>query len=103
MTRFMATAAVLSFVALAAAACNTPQERALGGGALGAAGGALVGQAIGGNTGATVAGAVVGGLAGAMLGAGTAPGQCRYQQLDSRGRPMYDRNGNPMSYEAACR
>ena len=103
MTRFMATAAVLSFVALAATACNTPQERALGGGAVGAAGGALVGQAIGGNTGATVAGAVIGGLAGAMIGAGTAPGQCQYHQQDSRGRPMYDRNGNPVTFQAACR
>ncbi|GAA4106589.1 hypothetical protein ACFFTN_10205 [Aminobacter aganoensis] len=102
MTRFLATAAVLSFVALAATACNTPQERAVGGGAVGAVGGALVGQAIGGNTGATVAGAVIGGLAGAMIGAGTAPGECRYHQYDNRGRPMYDRNGRPVTYLAPC-
>ena len=103
MTRFMATAAALSFVALAATACTTPQERAVSGGAIGAVGGALVGQAIGGNTGSTVAGAVVGGLAGAMIGAGTAPGECRYHQQDSRGRPMYDRYGNPITFLAPCR
>lgn len=103
MTRFMATAAALSFIALAATACNTPQERALSGGAIGAAGGALAGQAIGNNTSSTVAGAVIGGLAGAMIGAGTAPGECRFHQQDSRGRPMYDRDGRPVTFLAPCR
>lgn len=103
MKRFLATCAVLSIAALAATGCNTPQERAVGGGAIGAAGGALVGQAIGGNTGATVAGAVIGGLAGAMIGAGTAPGECRYHQYDNRGRPMYDSRGNPVTFLAPCR
>ena len=103
MTRLAVTAAVLSLVALAATACNTPQERALGGGAIGAAGGALVGQAIGGNTGSTLAGAAIGGVAGAMIGAGTAPGECRFQRLDSHSRPMHDRYGRPITYLAPCR
>ena len=77
MIRTMGEVAVLLVIALAMSACNTPQERALGGAAIGATGGALVGQAIGGNTGATVAGAAIGGVAGAMIGAGTAPGECR--------------------------
>ncbi|ODT06087.1 MAG: hypothetical protein ABS58_13020 [Mesorhizobium sp. SCN 65-20] len=102
MANFLVTAAALSLAGIAIAACNTPQERAVGGGALGAAGGALVGQAIGGDTGSTVAGAVIGGLAGAMIGAGTAPGQCRYHRYDSRGRPMYDASGRPVTYEAPC-
>ncbi|MEJ6782106.1 MULTISPECIES: hypothetical protein [Phyllobacteriaceae] len=102
MANLIVTAAALTLAGLAVAACNTPQERAVGGGAIGAAGGALVGQAIGGNTGSTVAGAVIGGLAGAMIGAGTAPGECRYHRYDSRGRPMYDRDGRPVTYLAPC-
>lgn len=101
MKRFVAFGAVLATLALAG--CNTPQERAVAGGAIGAGTGALLGQAIGGNTGATVAGAVFGGLAGAMIGAGTAPGECRYHQYDNRGRPMYDRNGRPVTFLAPCK
>lgn len=103
MIRTLSEVAVLLVIALATSACNTPQERVLGGAAIGATGGALVGQAIGGNTGATVAGAAIGGVAGAMIGAGTAPGQCRFQRVDSRGRPMVDRYGRPVTYLAPCR
>ena len=103
MKKFLATCAVLSVTGIMLAGCNSPGERALGGAAIGAGGGALLGQAIGGNTGATVAGAVFGGLAGAMIGAGTAPGECRYHQYDSRGRPMYDRNGRPVTFLAPCK
>ncbi|MEP9370686.1 glycine zipper 2TM domain-containing protein [Mesorhizobium sp. KR1-2] len=92
----------VALAALTLAGCNTPQERALGGGAIGAGVGALAGQAIGRNTGSTVAGALIGGAAGALIGAATAPGMCRYQQYDNRGRPLYDRYGNPRTYEARC-
>lgn len=94
---------VLSMIVLAATGCNTPQERAVSGGAIGAAGGAVVGQAIGRNTGSTLAGAAIGGVAGAMIGAGTAPGECRFQSVDSRGRPVFDRHGQPVTYLAPCR
>lgn len=103
MKRFLSTCAVLTVAALALTACNTPGERAVAGGALGAGAGALAGQAIGRNTGATVAGAVIGGVAGAMIGHGTAPGECQFHQQDSRGRPMYDRNGRPVTFLAPCR
>lgn len=102
MNKRLSMAAVVALAALTLAGCNTPQERALGGGAIGAGVGALAGQAIGGNTKSTVAGALIGGVAGAALGAATTPGMCRYQQHDNRGRPLYDRYGNPRTYEARC-
>lgn len=101
--RNVAVFSVLSMIVIAATGCNTPQERAVSGGAIGAAGGAVVGQAIGRNTGSTLAGAAIGGVAGAMIGAGTAPGECRFQQTDSRGRPVFDRHGQPITYLAPCR
>lgn len=60
---------------LAVAACGeTPGERALTGGAIGAAGGAVVGASTGIGV---VPGAVVGGLGGAAIGAATTP-RCDY-------------------------
>lgn len=103
MIRNLAIVAALSTMAIAVSGCNTPPERAVSGGAIGAAGGALVGQAIGRNTGSTLAGAAIGGVAGAMIGAGTATGECRFQRLDSRGRPVFDRDGRPITYLAPCR
>ena len=62
--------AVCAALALATAACgDTPGQRALTGGAIGAGGGALVGAAAGN----PLAGAVVGGLGGAAIGAATTP------------------------------
>jgi osmotically inducible lipoprotein OsmB len=63
--------AVCAALALATAACgDTPGQRAVTGGAIGAGGGALVGAAAGGNP---LVGAVVGGLGGAAIGAATTP------------------------------
>ena len=64
--------AALAMVALGSlAACgNTPGERGLSGGLLGAGGGAAIGAATGGNP---LTGAVIGGVGGAALGAVTAP------------------------------
>jgi osmotically inducible lipoprotein OsmB len=67
--------AVTLVLTLGVGACNTPGERAVGGGLLGAGAGALVGGALGGGRGAAV-GAVVGGATGAVAGAATAP--CPY-------------------------
>jgi osmotically inducible lipoprotein OsmB len=58
------TAAVL---VLTLGACNSPDERAVGGGLLGAGAGALIGGAAGGGRGAAI---------GAIVGAATAP--CPY-------------------------
>lgn len=69
MTRTVSLA-VLASLALATAACGErPVDRALTGGAIGAAGGAVVGSTVGN----PVAGAVVGGAGGAVVGAATAP------------------------------
>lgn len=62
--------AVLATLGLALAACgDTPGERAVTGGLLGAGGGAAIGS-LSGNAGA---GALIGGAAGALGGAVTAP------------------------------
>lgn len=53
--------------------CQTTQDRALGGGAIGAlAGGGIAGLA-GGGVGGSLAGAAVGGAAGALIGIASAP------------------------------
>jgi osmotically inducible lipoprotein OsmB len=67
-----ATTLALSF--LVTACGETPGERAVTGGAIGAAGGAAVGAA----TGNTLGGAVVGGLGGAAVGAATTPRRTYY-------------------------
>jgi len=62
-------------LALATGACgDTPGQRALTGGAIGAGGGALVGAAAGNPW----AGAIVGGLGGAAVGAATTPQRYYY-------------------------
>ena len=63
------TAAVL-LLTLGVSACNTPGERAVGGGLLGAGAGALIGGAAGGGRGAAI-GAIAGGATGAVVGANT--------------------------------
>ena len=66
----VANLAIVTSLLLGLAACgNNPGDRALTGGAIGAAGGAVVGAAAGN----PIAGAVVGGLGGAAIGAATTP------------------------------
>ncbi len=56
---------------LALSACgNTPGQRALSGGAIGAGSGAVIGAATGGNP---LVGAAIGGVGGAVVGAATTP------------------------------
>ncbi|HTI88810.1 MAG TPA: hypothetical protein VL966_19580 [Alphaproteobacteria bacterium] len=69
-----AGALALLMLATTASGCsnlNQQQERALSGGALGAAGGAVIGAI----SGSWLAGAIVGGAAGAAIGAFTTPSQ----------------------------
>jgi hypothetical protein len=64
-----APAAMAVVVALALSACadmSNPQQRALSGGAMGAAGGAAIGAMVGG---AAVPGALIGAGGGALIGA----------------------------------
>lgn len=71
-------AAVLAgTLALSVGACNTPEDRALGGAGLGALAGAAIGGAATGRVGGALAGAAIGGASGAVVGASTAP-RCPY-------------------------
>ena len=73
-TKNLAGACALLMLATTAGGCsnlNQQQERALSGGALGAAGGAVIGAV----TGGWIVGAIVGGAAGAAVGAFTTPSQ----------------------------
>jgi osmotically inducible lipoprotein OsmB len=70
MSRTVTLAVVASALSLLTAACGeTPGDRALTGGAIGAASGAVVGSTVG----HPVGGAVVGGVGGAAIGAATTP------------------------------
>jgi Glycine zipper len=79
----------IALFALALAGCQTdnPNDRALGGGAIGAASGALIGAAVTGDAGGALIGAAIGGVSGAAIGAATTPQRVR----TCRG---YDRYGN---------
>ena len=69
--RFIGMSLLMGSLAFGIAACGyTPGQRALSGGAIGAAGGAAIGALSGGHAGV---GALIGGGAGALTGAVTAP------------------------------
>jgi hypothetical protein len=71
--------AVLLVTALPLSACNTPGERALGGGVIGGLGGAGIGAlASGGLVGPTLAAAAVGAAGGAIIGVATTPHHHHY-------------------------
>ena len=75
MARTVALTAVASALAMLTAACgDTPGQRAVTGGAIGAASGAVVGSTVG----APLAGAVIGGAGGAVVGAATTPSNDYY-------------------------
>lgn len=70
MSRTAFLAVMASALSMLMAACGeTPGQRAVTGGAIGAASGAVVGSTVG----APLGGAVVGGLGGAAVGAATTP------------------------------
>jgi hypothetical protein len=65
---------VLALVAIGLAACGpTREDRAVGGGLIGAGAGAAIGAAATGTAGGALAGAAIGGVTGAVIGANTAP------------------------------
>ena len=78
---------------LSLAACNTPQDRALGGAAIGGLAGAAIGGAATGRGGGALAGAAIGAAGGAIVGAGTAPAQpaCPYGVYQDRYGNVYCR------------
>jgi hypothetical protein len=80
---------------LGACASNSPNERAVAGGLIGAGAGAIIGGATTGHPGGALLGAAIGGAGGAILGGATAPqrrygGYCR----------AYDEYGDPI--EVPC-
>jgi osmotically inducible lipoprotein OsmB len=77
-------------VAGSMAACTAREERAVGGGLIGAGAGAVIGGLASGTTGGALAGAAIGGVGGAIIGASTTPGR-RYARRWCRG---YDGYGN---------
>jgi osmotically inducible lipoprotein OsmB len=74
MKKMMGLAAV-AVLALGLAGCQTPEERALGGAAIGAATGAAIGGLATGRASGALAGAAIGGIGGAVIGGTTAPRQ----------------------------
>jgi hypothetical protein len=75
MRRFIASCALLAGLAVSVTACTdpyNPQQRAVGGGLLGAGAGAAIGGLAGGGRGA-LAGGLIGGAVGAVGGAATTP------------------------------
>lgn len=84
------------FVAAPLAGCNnSPEDRALGGAALGGVAGAAIGGAATGRVGGALAGGVIGAVAGGVLGGVTAP-----QRRARCARYGYDYDGNYVCVEA---
>jgi hypothetical protein len=85
--------AVIALTAGSLGACYSPEERALGGAAIGGAAGALIGGAATGRVGGAVVGGVIGAAGGAIVGAATAPRaycppRAPYLRYDAYGRPF---------------
>lgn len=81
------------------AACNSVEERAVGGGLIGAGSGALIGGLATGTGGGALAGAAIGGAGGALIGASTAP-QRGYRGYRQPSCTAYDEYGDPV--RVAC-
>jgi osmotically inducible lipoprotein OsmB len=65
--------AIVALTAGSLTACYSPEERALGGAAIGGAAGAIIGGAATGRVGGALVGGVIGAAGGALVGAATAP------------------------------
>jgi osmotically inducible lipoprotein OsmB len=71
--RYMRKLLVLALVAASLAACQTPGERAVGGGLIGGATGAAIGGLATGRASGALVGGAIGAVGGAAIGAATAP------------------------------
>ena len=80
--------AVALTLALPLGGCYTPQDRAVGGAAIGGATGAALGAAATGRAGGAVAGGLIGAATGAVVGASTAPRPCARMGYDYYGNPV---------------
>ena len=81
-------------IAVPLAGCNSPQDRALGGAAIGGAAGAAIGGAATGKFGGAVAGGVLGAATGAIIGGSTAPRRCARVGYDYYGNQVCTRYYN---------
>ncbi|MGL4239918.1 MAG: glycine zipper domain-containing protein [Beijerinckiaceae bacterium] len=84
--------AVVALTAGSLGACYTPEDRALGGAAIGGAAGAIIGGAATGRVGGALVGGVIGAAGGALVGAATTP---RYACPPRRPYLRYDYYGQP--------
>ncbi len=91
---------VCALLAGSLAACNTVEERAIGGGLIGAGSGALIGGLATGRGSGALAGAVIGGVAGTVIGASTAPRRGYSGGYGGSWCQGYDDYGNPVRF--AC-
>lgn len=87
--------AVVALTAGSLAACYSPEERALGGAAVGATAGAVIGGLATGRVGGAVAGGIIGAAGGAILGAATTPPPRRRYCPPNRPYLYYDDYGRP--------
>ncbi len=93
--KFRCLPVVSTVAALSLSGCYTPQDRALGGAAIGGLGGAGIGAlASGGRAGGTLAGAAIGAASGAAVGALTAPAPPPPPPPPACARWGYDYYGN---------
>lgn len=83
MKRHLWQGALLGLMALCLTACNTPQDRAVGGALIGGAAGAVIGGAATGDVGGALVGGAIGAAGGAVVGAATAP-RCEYYYYRGR-------------------
>jgi osmotically inducible lipoprotein OsmB len=84
MKKVMVIGAIAACLGLAA--CNTPQDRALGGAAIGGVSGAAIGGLATGTGGGAAVGGLIGAAGGAIIGAATAPQpqRCYYSRYYGR-------------------
>lgn len=88
--------AVIALTAGSLAGCYSPEERALGGAAVGATAGAVIGGLATGRVGGAVAGGIIGAAGGAIVGAATAPPPPRRVYCPpNRPNLYYDEYGRP--------
>jgi osmotically inducible lipoprotein OsmB len=86
------TAIAAGMLTLSVTACYTPEERALGGAAIGGLAGAAIGGAATGRAGGALAGGAIGAAGGAIVGAATAPrSPCPYGTYRDRFGNIYCR------------
>lgn len=88
MKKILAIGLITVSMAVGLTACNTPQDRAVGGALIGGATGAAVGGLATGRAGGALVGGAVGAAGGALVGAATAPPQCEVYYY--RGRQYQD-------------